>query len=97
MAMSEAPIHQITLAQRRDALLVQCALQRIEAARELTALRAPRESSGGGIHLKMPLTIAGVVLGMIATRSGGKALPMLTAGLSLIKVASSLMSLVRRR
>lgn len=96
MAMSEAQVRPITLAQRREALLVQCALQRIEAARELTEMRAPRESSGG-VNLKMPLTIAGVVLGMIATRSGGKALPMLTAGLSLIKVVSSVMSLVRRR
>jgi len=84
---------QVTLAQRREALLVQCAMQRIEAARELTALRSP--GGGGGMDVKTPLTIAGVVLGMIATRAG-KVLPMLTAGLTLIKVVGSLRSLLRR-
>ena len=92
--MTELTTPTITLAQRREALLVQCALQRIEAARELTALRAPH-ASGGGVDIKTPLTIAGVVLGMIATRAG-KVLPMLTAGLTLIKVANSLRSLLRR-
>jgi len=85
---------QVTLAQRREALLVQCAMQRIEAARELTALRSPG-GSGGGMDVKTPLTIAGVVLGMIATRAG-KVLPMLTAGLTLIKVVGSVRSLLRR-
>ena len=87
--------HKISLAERREALLVACALQRVEAARELTAMRAPA-ASHGGVNLKVPLTIATVVLGMVATRSG-KALPMLTAGLTLIKMAGSVMSLLRRR
>ncbi len=87
--------HKVTLAQRREALLAQCALQRVEAARELTAMRAPSEGRGG-VNLKVPLTIASVVLGMVATRSG-KALPMLTAGVTLIKMASGALSLLSRR
>lgn len=89
----------VTLAQRREALLVQCALQRVEAARELHQLRSPDAPGGGilgGVNVKVPLTIASVVIGMIATRSG-KALPMLTAGLSLFKMARTAMTLLRRR
>ena len=86
--------HKVSLAQRREALLVECALQRVDAVRELSALRRPTASSSG-MKFKVPLTIASVVLGMVATRSG-KAMPMLTAGISLIKMASGLLGMLRR-
>ncbi len=77
---------------RRAALIARCAQQRVEAAEEVRALVAP-VSTGTG--LKVPLAIAGVVLGMIATRSG-RAMPLLTAGLSVWKLAKSLLPMLRR-
>ena len=77
---------------RRASLIAQCAQQRLDAANEVRALLAPAKSAGGG--LKLPLTIAGVVLGMIATRSG-RAMPMLTAGLSLWKLAKNVLPMLR--
>ncbi len=81
------------LVQRRKALIVECAQQRLAAAVEIDALRQP---SSGGSGFGLPMTIAGVVLGMVATGKG-RALPMLTAGLSLFKLAKTVMSLVRRQ
>lgn len=78
-------------AERRAALIAQCAQQRLDAAREVRALLAPASSGHG---LKLPLTIAGVVLGMIATRSG-RAMPMLTAGLSLWKLVKKVLPMLR--
>jgi hypothetical protein len=77
---------------RRAALIARCAQQRLDAADEVRALVAPVST---GIGLKVPLAIAGVVLGMIATRSG-RAMPMITAGLSVWKLAKSLLSMLRR-
>jgi hypothetical protein len=77
---------------RRASLIAQCAQQRVDAAREVRALLAPASSVGVG--LKLPLTIAGVVLGMIATRSG-RAMPMLTAGLSLWKLVRKVLPMLR--
>ena len=77
---------------RRAALIARCARQRIDAADEVRALVAPVSS---GIGLKVPLAIAGVVLGMIATRSG-RAMPMITAGLSVWKLAKNLLPMLRR-
>jgi hypothetical protein len=88
------------LALRREMLIAECALQRIEAGREIMAMREPADGPGGvgqllGGDLKIPLTIAGVVLGMIVTKPG-RALPILTAGLSLWKFAGPLLKLLRR-
>lgn len=77
---------------RRAALIARCAQQRLDAADEVRALVAPVST---GIGLKVPLAIAGVVLGMIATRSG-RAMPMITAGLSVWKLAKSLLPMLRR-
>lgn len=87
------------LAGRRAALIAQCAYQRVEAANDFNALVEPINPGGlrqylGG-NLKIPLTIAGVVLGMIVTKPA-RALPILTAGLSLWKVASTVLAIVRR-
>lgn len=80
---------------RRASLIAQCAQQRIDAAHEVRALLAPASSGhllGGG--LKLPLTIAVVVLGMIATRSG-RAMPMLSAGLGLWKLVKNVLPMLR--
>jgi hypothetical protein len=80
---------------RIAALIAQCARQRIDAAHEVRSLFAPAgEGHSIGGRLKVPLTIAGVVLGMIATRSG-RAMPMLTAGLGLWKVVSKVLPMLR--
>jgi hypothetical protein len=85
---------------RVAALIAQCARQRVDASREVRSLFAPAgEGPSMPGRLKVPLTIAGVVLGMIATRSG-RAMPMLTAGLGLWKMVSKvlpILQLLRRR
>lgn len=87
------------LAARRQALVAECALQRIEAGREIMALLEPVHQPGGlrqflGRDLKIPLTIAGVVLGMVVAKPA-RAIPMITAGLSLWKFAGPLLAQLR--
>jgi hypothetical protein len=87
------------LAARRHALVAECALQRIEAGREIMALLEPVHQPGGlrqylGRDLKVPLTIAGVVLGMVVAKPA-RAIPMITAGFSLWKFARPLMAMIR--
>ena len=82
----------MTNSERQAALIAQCARQRVDAATEVRALLHPTSSGPG---LKLPMTIAGVVLGMIATRSG-RAMPILSAGLSLWKLVKKYLPLLRR-
>jgi hypothetical protein len=91
-----------TLAARREALVAQCAAQRHEAAHEFYALTAPVAASGSnalaffkGRNLKVPLTIAGVVLGMVLVRPA-RAMPMIATGLSLWKLAQPVLAMLRR-
>lgn len=91
-----------SLAARREALVAQCAAQRHEAAQEFYALTAPVASSGNsflaffkGRDLKLPLTIAGVVLGMVLVKPG-RAMPLIATGLSLWKIAQPLLAMLRR-
>lgn len=95
----------LSLAERREALIVQCSMQRRDAAREIGALIAPlahptggigKLLGGGGGGMKLPLGIVGTVAGLVMAKSG-KILPMLTVGLSLIKAARSLVGLVRKK
>jgi hypothetical protein len=87
------------LAQRRAELIARCAQQRLDAAHEVRALLAPVSPAGlgrlFGSNLKVPLTIAGVVLAMIATRSG-RAMPMITAGLTLWKLVKGVLPMLGR-
>ncbi|NHZ97666.1 hypothetical protein [Massilia sp. CCM 8734] len=94
-----------SLAERREALIVQCSMQRRDAAREFGALISPlthpasgigKMLGGGGGGMKLPLGIVGTVAGLVMAKSG-KILPMLTVGLSLIKAARSVMGLVRKK
>jgi hypothetical protein len=81
--------------ERVAALVAQCARERIEAAQQVRSLFAPAgEAHPIGGRFKLPLTIAGVVLGMIATRSG-RAMPMLTAGLGLWNMVSKVLPMLR--
>ncbi|HEX8612982.1 MAG TPA: hypothetical protein VF800_16975 [Telluria sp.] len=104
--LSNAPMSnsKLSLAERRQALIVQCSMQRRDAAREIGALIAPlshpasgigKMLSGGG-GMKLPLGVIGTVAGLVMAKSG-KILPMLTVGLSLIKAARSVMGLVRKK
>jgi hypothetical protein len=88
------------LAARREALIIECALQRISAGREVMALMEPVNAPGGirdyiGGNMKVPLAIAGVVLGMMVVRPR-RALPIITAGLSLWKFARPLMAMLKK-
>jgi hypothetical protein len=80
---------------RRAALVARCAQQRLDAAQEVRALLAPVDKSLSiAGNLKLPLTIAGVVLGMIATRSG-RAMPIVTAGLGLWNLVRKVLPMLR--
>lgn len=85
------------LAARRQALMAECALQRITALRTVREMRTPSgEGSQFSIgNIKVPLTIAGVVLGMIVTRRRG-VMPMVTAGYSLYKLVRSALAVLRK-
>ena len=87
-----------SLAARRQALVTECALQRITAAREVREIMAPvhnlRHKVGG--NFAIPVSLAGLVGGLIATRSG-RLVPMLTTGLSLWKLGRDGLAAWRQR
>jgi hypothetical protein len=88
----------VSLAARLEALMTECALQRITAARDVRAIMAPvhnlRRKVGG--NLAIPVSLLGLVGGLIATRSG-KLMPMLTTGLSLWKLGRDSLAAWRQR
>lgn len=93
---------QASLAARRMALTAECSRQRTELAHEIGNLSAPSMLTGGGImhylssgNLRLPLTIAGVVLGMIATKPS-RAMPLLATGMSLFKLVTSVLAMLRK-
>lgn len=85
-----------TLAERRDALVAECSMQRGELSHHVAGLRLPAQGALGFslASMKVPLMIAGVVLGMVAVKPS-RALPLLATGLSLFKVARSVLGMVR--
>lgn len=87
-----------SLAARRDALVSECALQRITVAREVRGIMAPvhslRHKVGG--NFAIPVSVLGLVGGLIATRRGSL-MPMLTAGLSLWKLGRDALAAWRQR
>ena len=92
-----------TLAQRKAELIVQCGQQRRHIANEIAILRAPSSLSGGSIissltsgRFKIPLAIAGMVMGVVASRSGG-AMPLVSTGMSLFRMVQSLIMRVRAK
>ena len=91
-----------TLAQRREALVEQCAQQRRHMSNEISILRAPSTLTGGGIlssltsgKFKIPLAIAGMVMGLVASRS--TAMPLVSTGMSLFRMAQSLYFTIRAK
>lgn len=80
-----------SLAQRRAALIAQCAVQRTQARDQLAALVEPG-GAGGLLRFlprgKLALGAAGIVLGLLVTKPG-RALSLATALLSLWKLVRS--------
>lgn len=96
------PSRKQALAQRREQLVEECSRQRSAVSREIGSLRAPSVLSGGSLidtlksgNMKVPLAIAGVVMGMIAMRPT-RFMPLLATGMSLFKMATSVLSMVRK-
>lgn len=94
----------MTLAERREALVEQCELQRRDARMALDGVLAPvhqpagmldavRERFGGS--LAVPLAVAGAVVGLLVVRRK-KAIPMITGALGAWKMVSSLLDTVRQ-
>lgn len=87
------------LAMRRAELVAQCAQQRQELGREVAEMKAPVSADGVSAyfaaHRKMLLGVAGVALGLLATRPK-RVLSLAAAGLSVYKVARNLLPLVSR-
>jgi hypothetical protein len=89
----------LPLALRREALLAECALQRLSLAAETRNLLMPftrdRLRVSIGSRLKIPLMIAGAVLGVAMTRPR-RAMPALLRAASLLKNARVFLPVVRR-
>lgn len=88
-----------TLAERKQALIAQCSAQRTHIGREVEVMRAPSSLSGGGIGRFLtggPLAIAGLVLGVLAARSG-KLAPMAATGMSIYKLVQTGLGMIRAR
>jgi hypothetical protein len=83
----------------KDELVALCEQQRQEIRQEFAELKAP--VSAGGIrtylatHRKMLLGVAGVALGLVATRPK-RLLSLAAAGMSIWKVARGLLPLLSR-
>ena len=91
-----------TLAARKEELIVQCGQQRRHLANEIAILRAPSTLSGGSIistltsgRFKIPLAIAGMVMGLVASKSGG--MPLVSTGMSLFRMVKSLILTIRAK
>jgi hypothetical protein len=94
----------MTLAQRREALVARCELQRADARSALSGLTAPvskpagllasvRERFGG--NLAVPLALAGAAIALMVTR-GKRTVPILTAAAGLWKLGSGLLGTFRQ-
>lgn len=91
-----------TLAERKAELIVQCGQQRRHMANEISILRAPSTLTGGSIistltsgRFKIPLAIAGMVMGLVASRS--TAMPLMSTGMSLFRMVKSLVLTIRAK
>lgn len=87
-----------SLAQRRDALLAECALQRLALGVETRQLLEPL--TGGRLRhtlatrFKIPLMLGGAALGLLLVRPR-RFVPLLLAGASLLKHANAALPLIR--
>jgi hypothetical protein len=92
-----------TLAERRERLIAKCDLQRAELGREISFIRSPHSLTGGsfldtftGGRFKVPLAIAGTVLGVLAASPSGM-MPLVRVGMSLFRMAKSAVLLLRAK
>jgi hypothetical protein len=87
------------LALRRAELVAEGERQRQEVRREFAELKAPVSADGVAAyfatHRKMLLGVAGVALGLVATRPK-RVLSLAAAGISVYKMARNLLPLVAR-
>jgi hypothetical protein len=87
-----------SLAQRRDALLAECALQRLALGVQTRQLLEPL--TGGNLRhtlatrFKIPLMVGGGVLGLLLVRPR-RFVPLLLAGASLLRHANAALPLIR--
>ena len=84
-----------SLAERRMALIAKCDIQRTHLGREISVLRSPHMLTGGsflhsftGGRFKVPLAIAGTVLGIVAASPAGM-MPLVKVGLSVFRMLKS--------
>jgi hypothetical protein len=84
------------LALRRQALLVQCRMQRVMLVAEVRTLVAPISPAGWRQNLKVPLALAGAVLALIAAKPG-RAVPLMQFGVTLWGIARTVLPLLRRQ
>lgn len=94
----------MTLAQRREALVALCELQRREAGAALHDLRSPAEKPAAllgslrerfGGRLALPLAVAGAAIGLLAVRKKGL-LAMVMAAAGVWKTARPLLDTLRQ-
>ncbi len=90
-------------AARREYLIAECSAQRMVIGREISMIRAPSMLTGGGIlqsltggNMKGPLAIAGVLMGLVAA-GPGRFMPLVTAALSVFRLAKSGITMLRRK
>ncbi|MCG2585376.1 hypothetical protein [Massilia sp. TS11] len=91
--------HAQILAARREVLVTQCALQRIMIVTETQALLEPLQPSGWrrylGPRMQVPLTIAGVLLGLAVSRPKG-VLPLMRSALGIFGLLRSVLPMLRK-
>ena len=92
-----------TLAERRVALIAKCDIQRTQLGREISILRSPHMLTGGSLlhsftggRFKVPLAIAGTVLGIVAASPAGM-MPLVKVGLSIFRMAKSAVLMLRAK
>jgi hypothetical protein len=88
------------LAVRRAELVAECEQQRQQVRQEFAGLKAPVSADGIrsylASHRKMLLGVAGVALGLVATRPK-RLLSLAAAGMSIGKIARGVLPLLRTR
>jgi hypothetical protein len=100
--LKEAELKKPTLAERREALVQECSIQRTHLSREIAAIRAPSLHGGGIVQtltsgrMKIPLAIIGLVVGMIASRRSAP-MPAMSMGLTVYNLAKSVLRMVKAR
>lgn len=92
----------LTLEERRVALIAKCELQRTQLGREVSFMRSDKLTGGSLLHtftdgkFKVPLAIAGTVLGLVAASPAGMT-PLIKVGMSVFRLAKSAVLMLRAK